>query len=60
MSTLKANTISSISGTHCDFTNQEGVKARMNYNDNTPHLKRISMITETRCYHGKFTPNWTK
>ena len=59
MSTLKANTISAISGTHCDFTNQEGVKARMNYNDHTPTSREnfnISTVTDVAA--GKFTPNW--
>ena len=58
MSTLRTNTISSISGTHCDFTNQEGVKARMNYNDNTPAVREtfnVSSVTDVAA--GKFTPN---
>ena len=36
MSTLKADIIQSTGGTASAFTKQEGVKARINYNDHTP------------------------
>ena len=34
MSTLKADTLQSTGGGVTTFTKQEGVKARLNYNDN--------------------------
>ena len=60
MSTLKANTIQSTSGGACAFTKQEGVKARLNYNDHTPATREsfnVSSISDEAA--GKFKPTWT-
>ena len=60
MSSLIVNTLSSRDASHTAFTNQEGVKARMNYNDNTPASREnfnVSSVTDVAA--GKFTPNWT-
>ncbi len=42
------------------FTKQEGVKARLNYNDNTPAIREsfnVSSINDEAA--GKFKPSWT-
>ena len=57
MSTLKANTISSISGTHCDFTNQKRCESKNRYNDNTPAENFNDSVTDVAA--DKVTPNWT-
>ena len=60
MSTLKADTLQSTGGGVTTFTKQEGVKARLNYNDNTPATREsfnVASISDEAT--GKFKPTWT-
>ena len=60
MSTLKVDTLQSTGGAATTFTKQEGVKARLNYNDHTPATREsfnVSSINDEAA--GKFKPTWT-
>ena len=60
MSTLKGDTLQSTGGGVTTFTKQEGVKARLNYNDNTPATREsfnVASISDEAT--GKFKPTWT-
>ncbi len=61
MSTLKVDTLQSTGGGATTFTKQEGVKARLNYNDHTGPATResfnVASISDEAA--GKFKPTWT-
>ena len=60
MSSLKADKLQSTGGGVTTFTKQEGVKARLNYNDNTPATREsfnVASISDEAT--GKFKPTWT-
>jgi len=60
MSTLKVDTLQSTGGAATTFTKQEGVKARINYNDNSASIREsfnVSSINDEAV--GKFKPSWT-
>ena len=60
-SVLNVDTIANKAGTNpVAFTKQEGVKCRLNYNDNTPAIREafnVSSINDEAA--GKFKPSWT-
>ena len=60
MSTLKVDTLQSTGSAATTFTKQEGVKARLNYNDHTPATREsfnVSSISDEAA--GKFKPTFT-
>lgn len=60
MSTLKVDNLQNTGGSATTFTKQEGVKARINYNDHTPTTREnfnVSSINDEAT--GKFKPSWT-